>query len=57
MDEGAAIEPLAVAVHALSSVAKLPPHKNVVVFGAGPVGLMCMAGERGPVAVKQYHNR
>lgn len=45
MDEGAAIEPLAVAIHALSSVAKLPAHKNVVVFGAGPVGLMCMAGE------------
>lgn len=46
MDEGAAIEPLAVAIHALSAVAKLPAHKNIVVFGAGPVGLMCMAGKR-----------
>jgi D-xylulose reductase len=44
MDEGAAIEPLSVAIHALNAVAKLPPHRNVVVFGAGPVGLMCMAG-------------
>ncbi|KAK9896149.1 GroES-like protein [Cystobasidium minutum MCA 4210] len=42
LDEGAAIEPLAVAVHALRAVAQLPPHKNVIVFGAGPVGLMCM---------------
>lgn len=45
MDEAAAIEPIAVAVHAINAVARLPPHQNVVVFGAGPVGLMCMAGE------------
>lgn len=45
MDEAAAIEPIAVAVHAVNAVACLQPHRNVVVFGAGPVGLMCMAGE------------
>lgn len=34
------IEPLAVAVMAVSSVAKMGHNANVAVFGAGPVGLL-----------------
>ncbi|KAI8261389.1 hypothetical protein K4K56_006121 [Colletotrichum sp. SAR 10_98] len=37
------IEPLAVAVMAVSSVAKMKHNANVAVFGAGPVGLLTMA--------------
>ncbi|KAJ5634250.1 hypothetical protein N7528_002092 [Penicillium herquei] len=43
MEEGALIEPLAVAVMAVQSVAKMPHNANVAVFGAGPVGLLTMA--------------
>ncbi|KAJ0374691.1 hypothetical protein COL26b_007012 [Colletotrichum chrysophilum] len=39
-EEGALIEPLAVAVMAVSSVAKMKHNANVAVFGAGPVGLL-----------------
>ncbi|KAI8265354.1 hypothetical protein K4K58_011389 [Colletotrichum sp. SAR11_239] len=42
-EEGALIEPLAVAVMAVSSVAKMKHNANVAVFGAGPVGLLTMA--------------
>jgi D-xylulose reductase len=57
LDEAAAIEPIAVAVHAVSAVACLQPHRNVVVFGAGPVGLMCMAGKPGLLRGGQsYHS-
>ncbi|KAF5483309.1 putative D-xylulose reductase A [Colletotrichum fructicola] len=41
-EEGALIEPLAVAVMAVSSVAKMKHNANVAVFGAGPVGLLTM---------------
>ncbi|KAJ5379851.1 uncharacterized protein N7496_002279, partial [Penicillium cataractarum] len=43
MEEGALVEPLAVAVMAVESVAKMPHNANVAVFGAGPVGLLTMA--------------
>ncbi|KAK4686181.1 hypothetical protein P7C73_g3953, partial [Tremellales sp. Uapishka_1] len=43
MEEGAMIEPLSVAVHAILSVAKATPDLNFAIFGAGPVGLLCMA--------------
>ncbi|EXJ77295.1 hypothetical protein A1O3_10453 [Capronia epimyces CBS 606.96] len=43
MEEGALVEPLAVAVMAVHSVAKMPHNANVAVFGAGPVGLLTMA--------------
>ncbi|KAJ0109752.1 D-xylulose reductase A [Diaporthe amygdali] len=43
LEEGALVEPLAVAVMAVSSVAKMKHNANVAVFGAGPVGLLTMA--------------
>ena len=43
MEDGAMIEPLAVAVHSVHALAKCSPNEVVVVFGAGPVGLLCMA--------------
>lgn len=42
-EDGAMIEPLSVAVHSLSNLAKMKSGDNVVIFGAGPVGLLCMA--------------
>lgn len=38
------MEPLAVAVHALAKLAQLKTNQNVVIFGPGPIGLLCMAG-------------
>ena len=40
------MEPLAVAVHAVRSLGKLSAGQSVVVFGCGPVGLLCMAVAR-----------
>lgn len=40
--EGALIEPLAVAVH-ITKQAEIKPGQSVVVMGAGPVGLLCAA--------------
>jgi D-xylulose reductase len=40
--EGALIEPLAVAVH-ITKQAEIKPGQSVVVMGAGPVGLLCCA--------------
>jgi D-xylulose reductase len=40
--EGALIEPLAVAVH-ITRQAEIKPGQTVVVMGAGPVGLLCAA--------------
>lgn len=42
LEEGALIEPLAVGVH-ITRQASVKPGETVVVFGAGPVGLLCMA--------------
>lgn len=42
LEEGALIEPLAVAVH-IVNLAPVKPGQSVVVYGAGPVGLLCMA--------------
>ncbi|KAF2112190.1 chaperonin 10-like protein [Lophiotrema nucula] len=42
MEEGALIEPTAVAVH-ITRQAAIKPGDSVVVFGAGPVGLLCCA--------------
>jgi len=44
-EEGALIEPLAVAVH-ICRQATIIPGSTVVVFGAGPVGLLCAAVAR-----------
>ena len=42
LDEGALIEPLSVATHIVKQAA-VKPGNSVVVFGAGPVGLLCCA--------------
>jgi D-xylulose reductase len=45
MEEGALIEPLAVAVH-ITKQASVRHGDSVIVFGAGPVGLLCCAVAR-----------
>lgn len=45
LQEGAMIEPLAVAVHIVKQ-ATITPGQSVVVMGAGPVGLLCAAVAR-----------
>ncbi|KAF8852335.1 GroES-like protein [Acephala macrosclerotiorum] len=45
LQEGALIEPLAVGVHIVRQ-AEVKPGDSVVVMGAGPVGLLCMAVAR-----------
>lgn len=42
LQEGALVEPLAVAVHIVKQ-AEIQPGQSVVVMGAGPVGLLCCA--------------
>ena len=42
LQEGALLEPLAVAVH-ITKQAEIQPGQSVVVMGAGPVGLLCCA--------------
>ena len=37
------MEPLSVAVHAVSNLAQLRTSQSIVIFGCGPVGLLCMA--------------
>jgi len=37
------MEPLAVGIHSVSTLAQVRANQIVVVFGAGPVGLLCMA--------------
>jgi len=45
LQEGALVEPLAVAVHIVKQ-AELKPGQTVVVMGAGPVGLLCCAAAK-----------
>lgn len=40
------MEPLSVAIHAVHNVAGFRSNQSIVVFGAGPVGLLCMAAAR-----------
>ena len=51
LEEGALVEPLAVAVH-ITKQSLLRHGDNVVVFGAGPVGLLCCAVSRALGAAK-----
>jgi D-xylulose reductase len=56
------IEPLSVAVHSVLTQAKLQPTQSIVVFGCGPVGLLCMAvakaiGASRIIAVDVMQNR
>lgn len=37
------MEPLSVAVHAVATLAQLKTSQAIVVWGSGPVGLLCMA--------------
>ena len=37
------IEPLAVGIHSVAKLGNMRPGQNIIVFGAGPVGLLCMA--------------
>ena len=43
LEDGAMMEPLSVAVHSVSSIGKCQTDQTVIIFGAGPVGLLCMA--------------
>ncbi|GAA6040119.1 hypothetical protein JCM8097_002036 [Rhodosporidiobolus ruineniae] len=52
MEEGALLEPLSVGVHAVFRVAEMKAGTNVVVFGAGPVGLLTAAAAKGLGAAK-----
>lgn len=45
-EDGAMIEPLAVAVHAVHTLGKLSSNQIIAVYGCGPVGLLCMAVAR-----------
>lgn len=45
LQEAAVMEPLGVAIHIVRQ-AEINPGQNVVVFGAGPVGLLCCAAAR-----------
>ena len=49
--EGALIEPLAVAVHIVKQ-AEVKPGQSIVVMGAGPVGLLCCAVAKAYGALK-----
>ncbi|KAL1413511.1 hypothetical protein Q8F55_001285 [Vanrija albida] len=44
---GAMMEPLSVAVHSVANVGGLRTNQNILIFGAGPVGLLCMAAAKG----------
>jgi hypothetical protein len=41
------LEPMSVGVHAVYNVAHMKQNSNVVVFGAGPVGLLTAAAAKG----------
>jgi threonine dehydrogenase-like Zn-dependent dehydrogenase len=43
LEDGAMIEPLAVGVHSVAKLGNFQTGQNIAVFGAGPVGLLCMA--------------
>ena len=37
------MEPLSVGIHSVSTIAQLRANQSIAIFGAGPVGLLCMA--------------
>ncbi|KAG6873737.1 hypothetical protein C0995_011556 [Termitomyces sp. Mi166 len=43
LEDGAMIEPLSVGVHSVSNLGGFRANQSIVVFGCGPVGLLCMA--------------
>jgi D-xylulose reductase len=46
LEDGAMIEPLSVAVHSVANTGNFRSTQSCVIFGAGPVGLLCMAVAR-----------
>jgi D-xylulose reductase len=46
LEDGAMIEPLSVGVHSVAAIGQLRSNQTCVVFGCGPVGLVCMAVAR-----------
>ncbi|KAF8869744.1 xylitol dehydrogenase [Infundibulicybe gibba] len=42
-EDGAMMEPLSVAVHSVSNLGGFKANQSIVIFGCGPVGLLCMA--------------
>jgi len=46
LEDGAMMEPLSVAIHSASTISQIKANQVVAVFGAGPVGLLCMAVAR-----------
>lgn len=56
------IEPLAVGIHSVAKLGKFQTGQNIIVFGAGPVGLLCMAvakalGAKRVIAVGELRGR
>ncbi|WWD17531.1 chlorophyll synthesis pathway protein BchC [Kwoniella shandongensis] len=43
LEDGAMMEPLSVGVHSVHTLGQVQSDQVVIVFGAGPVGLLCMA--------------
>ncbi|KAF8339025.1 xylitol dehydrogenase [Cantharellus anzutake] len=46
LEEGALMEPLSVGIHSVSTLGQFHSNQSIAVFGAGPVGLLCMAVAR-----------
>ncbi|KAF8470876.1 chaperonin 10-like protein [Kalaharituber pfeilii] len=51
LEEGALVEPLSVGVHIMKQ-AEIKPGNTIVVFGAGPIGLLCCSAARAFGAAK-----
>ncbi|KAF9519050.1 hypothetical protein BS47DRAFT_1370884 [Hydnum rufescens UP504] len=43
LEEGALMEPLSVGIHSVANLGGFRSNQSIAVFGAGPVGLLCMA--------------
>ena len=52
LEYGAMMEPLSVSVHSLANVGQVKAGNTVLIFGAGPVGLLAMAVAKGLGAAK-----
>lgn len=51
LEEGALVEPVAVAVQ-ITKVGEVKPNQTIVVFGCGPIGLLCQAVSKAYAAKK-----
>ena len=47
LEFGAMMEPLSVAVHSVANVGQLKAGQTILIFGAGPVGLLAMGVAKG----------